>query len=255
VDQGNTLIKENLYPEVLAIIPARGGSKRFPRKNLALLNGKSLVGHAITACQAAGIGRIIVSTDDTEIAEEAKKHGAPVPWMRPPELAEDNSASIDVILHAVKWAVQEFNPSPEFAVLIEPTAPLRQPQHIQDAISKLKDSAADIVMSVNEVPHIYHPEEVLVINDGELFPYKEGRTLNNRRFRKDQKPVFFQNGIVYAMRVSSVMANRNLYGDKALPMVTDQRYFADIDNETDLRIAEHMLGYIEENSFVRSQTK
>jgi CMP-N,N'-diacetyllegionaminic acid synthase len=225
--------------EAVVLIPARGGSKRFTRKNMARLGGKTLLAHAVNTAKAAGNFSIIVSTDDKEMADEAARYGAPVPWMRPDELSGDTTSSLEVIIHALEWAKEKFGASaPAYAVLLEPTAPLRQPEHIREALKLLEESGADCVVSVHEVPHIFNPEEVLRIEGGELKPYKEGRTMNDRKLRNEQKPVYVQNGLVYAFRIDSVLQNKNLYGNKTVPLITDAKYFADIDTEEDLKLAE-----------------
>ncbi len=226
----------------VAIVPARGGSRRIPRKNLAVVAGKPLVAWAVLATKAARhVGYVVVSTDDGEIAKAARAFGANVPWLRPAELAQDDTPTLDVVLHAVNWAVQTLRPLPELAVLLEPTAPLRLSMHIDQAVEMLAATDADSVVSVCEVPHVLNPEELLVINDGLLAPYLSSRTIDSRRLRGQQEPVYVQNGLVYAFRIRSVLEQRSLYGKRTLPLITSWEYFLDIDMPEDLELADFKM--------------
>jgi CMP-N-acetylneuraminic acid synthetase len=222
----------------VAVIPARGGSKRIPRKNLALVGGCSLVGWAIQAArEAQSVARVLVSTDDVEIAAECRKLGAEVPWLRPAQLARDESPTVAAVEHALRWVVENVTPVPEFAVLLEPTAPMRQGKHIDEALDLLTTSDADCVMSVCEVPHVFHPEELLVVTDGQLCPYLPYRTMDTRHLRGSQSSVYLPNGSVYAVRIQSVLAGHSLYGKKTLPYIMPWSEFLDIDTEDDLAMA------------------
>jgi CMP-N,N'-diacetyllegionaminic acid synthase len=222
----------------VAIIPARGGSKRIPRKNLAMLAGKTLLARCIEASRSAtAVSHIVVSTDDREIADAARVQGVDVPWLRPEELSGDDTPTIEVLVHAVEWAVNNIEPAPEFGVLLEPTAPLRTGQQIDEAISLLSRSDADCVASVSEVPHVLNPEELLVCEHGALRPFVESRTMNTRRLRGQQRNVYVQNGLVYAFRLQSLLAQRSLYGHRTLPLFTRWEDFVDIDTSEDLELA------------------
>jgi CMP-N-acetylneuraminic acid synthetase len=223
---------------VVAVIPARGGSKRLPRKNLAMVAGRSLLEWAIRAAQSSQlIGHIIVSTDDAEIADAARACGVEVPWLRPDDLARDDTPSISVLQHAARWAIENVEPGPEVIVLLEPTAPLRTREHIDGAIKLLAVSGADSVVSVSELPHTLNPEELLTLEDGELRPYVDDATLDTRRLRGKQLPVYVQNGLVYATRIDTLL-DGSLYGKRCLPFVTDWNTFVDIDTQDDLALAE-----------------
>jgi CMP-N,N'-diacetyllegionaminic acid synthase len=227
----------------LAIIPARGSSKRIPRKNLANVSGKSLLAWTIQAANdAEKVSRVIVSTDDGEIADAARSMGIDVPWMRPEALATDTTPTLDVILHALNWAVTKLTPVPEFAVLLEPTAPLRKPEHIDEALSLLMNSDADCVAAVSELPHVFHPEEVLTVEGGLLKPYLPGRTMSSRRLRKDQSSTYVLNGLVYALRIHSALAGHSLFGQKTIPLLCRWEDFMDIDTPEDLEMANFKFG-------------
>jgi CMP-N,N'-diacetyllegionaminic acid synthase len=227
----------------LALIPARGGSKRIPRKNLANVGGKSLIAWTIEAAKnAQKVSHILVSTDDGEIADAARAAGIDVPWLRPEALSTDTTPTLEVIVHALEWAVQKLTPIPEYAVLLEPTAPLRRGDQIDEAISLLLSSDADCVAAVSELPHVFHPEEVLMIEDGMLNPYQPGRTMDSRRLRNDQPTAYVLNGLVYAFRIRSVLSDCGLFGRKTVPMITRWEDFLDIDTPEDLELATFKIG-------------
>jgi len=237
--QSQVLVKTG----ALAIIPARGGSKRIPRKNLATVAGKSLLAWTIDAAKSAqNISHVLISTDDTEIAEAARAMGVEVPWLRPDSLAADTTSTLDVLSHALQWAVEKLNPAPEFGVLLEPTAPLRTGEHIDRAISLLMNSDADCVAAVSELPHVFHPDEVLIVEDGTLQPYLHDQTMSSRRLRNDQSSAYVLNGLVYAFRIQSVLSGNGLFGRKTIPMVTRWEDFLDVDTPQDLELANFIMG-------------
>lgn len=223
---------------VLAIIPARGGSKRIPRKNLAPVAGRPLLAWAIEcAKRVSNVSYILVTTDDPEIAAVARRAGAEAPWLRPADLSQDATPTIDVLMHAVTWATQSLQPAPEFGLLLEPTAPLRTSEHLEQALNMLAASDADCVMSVSELPHVLNPEELLIIDEGCVRPYLPYRTLNTRCLRGQQSPAYVQNGLVYAFRMSTLLRTRSLYGEKTFPLITPWQEFLDIDAPADLQSA------------------
>jgi CMP-N-acetylneuraminic acid synthetase len=223
----------------VAIIPARGASKRIPRKNLAPIGGRSLLAWAIQAAKdSKKVSNILVSTDDAEIAEAARSMGVEIPWMRPAALGADSTPTLDVLVHALKWAVQKMTPTPEFAVLLEPTAPFRKAEHVDEALSLLMNSDADCVATVSELPHVFNPDEVLVVEGGLLKPFKPGVTLDSRRLRNSkQTSAYVLNGVAYAMRIQSVLAGNGLFGQKTIPLITRWEDFVDIDTPEDLEMA------------------
>ncbi len=226
----------------LAIIPARGNSKRIPRKNLQAVGGKPLLAWAVLAAKAARhVEHTLISTDNDEIARTAKQYGAEAPWLRPAHLSEDDSKTLDVILHALEWAVREYHPKPEYAVLLEPTAPLRQAHHIDEALMLLAQSGADSVVSVCQVPHAFHPEEMLAIEQGMIRPFLPSRTMDSRKLRGEQPPAYIPSGHVYAFRIEAVLKNKSLYGKKCLPYLMDWDVYLDVDTPADLRAADLKL--------------
>ncbi len=230
----------------IAIIPARGGSKRIPKKNIQKIGGKPLIYWSILQAKASKyIKKIIVSTDDLELKEIALKYGAEVPWMRPKELAEDHTPTIDVLLNVFQMMGKESD-SYKISVLLEPTAPLRLPIHIDNAIEKLFNSDADCVLGVCEIPHVLNPEELLVIEKGKLKPYIKNKEMDQRNLRGKQTPVYVQSGLVYAFKIKSLLENKSLYGKKCLPLIIDWEFFLDIDTKEDLEIANFKIRKIYE---------
>ena len=235
--------------DTIAIIPARGGSKRIYKKNIAQVAGKPLIAYAIeVAKKIQNIAEILVSTDDMEIANVARSNGADVPWLRPSPLAQDNTPSIDVVIHAAEWARNKYGQQIQYGVLLEPTAPLRTAEQISSALEILKSSDVDSVVSVSQIPHIFNPEEMLIIQDQILKPYNPGRTLDDRLPRQQQTPYYFQNGLVYAFRLDMLLTQKSLYGKKCAPMIIDWSYFLDIDTPSDLEFAEYKLNALRNKS-------
>ncbi len=144
--------------EILGLIPARGGSKGIPGKNLRLLGGRSLVARAVeSGIKSLRLARLILSTDSEAIAEEGRRAGAEVPFLRPADLAKDDTPSSAVVVHALEWLERNEGRLPDILVLLQPTAPLRQARHIDEALELLVTSGARSVVSVTPVPGHYHP--------------------------------------------------------------------------------------------------
>ncbi len=227
--------------EILAIIPARGGSKAIPLKNLAMLGGKPLLQYTIDAAkQSKLITRIILSSDHKEIIRYAHQQGIEVPFVRPAELARDTTPMIEVVEHAVKYLVNKESYRPDYIVLLQPTSPLRTAQHIDEALMLLLDSEADSVVSVVEVPHQFNPYSVMLQQGNFLVPFLEFDETRNLR---QLKPLFYaRNGpAVCALTYECLIQKKSLYGEKILPYVMDRAESIDIDDSWDLSIAEYLL--------------
>lgn len=227
--------------KILGLIPARGGSKGIPRKNLAPLAGRPLIAHTIAAgLQAKSIGRLIVSTDDDEIAGVARHHGAEVPFMRPAELANDQSGALEVIQHAVRTMESQEGWRAEAVVYLQPTSPLRRAEHIDAAVELLLAKSADSVVSVVEVPHNFSPVSLLKLQQGFLEPYL-GETGPLRR--QDKPLLYARNGpAVLAARRATFLEQNSLFGEHSLPLLMDQIDSLDIDTVFDLELAAWLLG-------------
>ena len=223
----------------LGLIPARGGSKGIPDKNIASCADRPLIAWTCeAAASSAKLTRTIVSTDSEDIARIAVQWGVPAPFLRPPELALDTTPSIDVMRHALSW-VETMQEEVEALVLLQPTSPLRTSAHIDAAVQLFIDSGAESVVSVMHAPHRFHPASVLRDVDGWLIPY-EGQTHTVRR-RQDVAPVFARNGPAILIVSPAVLRSGRLYGDRTRGFVMSAEESVDIDDLADLRYAEFLL--------------
>lgn len=211
-------------PEVLALIPARGGSKGIPRKNVVALAGKPLIAHSIEHARAArNITRVIVSTDDEEIARVSREHGAEVPFMRPAEFAHDLSPDIDAFRHALTWLTEHESYVPELVVHLRPTGPVRRVELIDEAIARmLALPEADSLRSVS-IP-IQTPYKMWRIEEGFLHPLLtvEGLVESYCMPRQILPPVFWQNGYIDIVRARVVLEQGLMCGQKILPFITNE---------------------------------
>ena len=208
-------------PDVLALIPARGGSKSVPRKNLLVLGGKPLIAHSIAQALASRhITRTIVSTDDAEIAAVARQWGAEVPFMRPAEFAGDLSLDLDVFRHALGWLRDREGYAPDVVVHLRPTGPARRVVLVDDAIAQLLARPdADSLRSVS-LP-IQSPYKMWRIHEDWLEPLVEvpGVREAHSRPRQSLPPVYWQNGYVDVLRPRAVMEQGTMAGRRVLPFV------------------------------------
>jgi CMP-N-acetylneuraminic acid synthetase len=217
--------------DVVGLIPARGGSKGIPRKNLALLGGKPLVAWTIEASlRSEHVSRTVVSTDDPEIADVALAHGAEV-LDRPPELAHDETPMSDVVAHAVRELV------PETAlVLLQPTSPLRTSHHVDEAIERLLASGANGVVSVVEVPHRYGSASLMRL-DGDRLIRLDERSYAGRA----DKPVLYARNGPAILALAAGRIGDDLYAGDLRPYVMDAADSVDVDEPFDLELAEFLL--------------
>ena len=228
---------------VLGLITARGGSKGIPRKNIANLAGRPLLAYTCEAGRdSEAISRVVISTDDDEIAQVAWENGVEVPFMRPSALAEDSTPSIDVVLHALEWLKDVENWTPDILVLLQPTSPLRTAKHIDEALDVMLRAEADTVVSVVEVPHRFSPYNVMKLEDGRLNHFwKEAVTFNRYR-RQELPPLFGRNGpAVLAVNVEVLLERKSFYGDIIVPYIMPVPESIDIDDQFDMEIAEFLL--------------
>lgn len=224
---------------MLAIIPARGGSKGLPGKNIKVLDGKPLICHSIKAAlNAESIDRVIVSTDDESIASVAKDYGAEVPFIRPNELATDDSMVMDTYLYVVdKIAVETGQAINEFVALL-PTVPLRLSNDIDEAINIFNINNADSVISVTEspVPIEWHQK---INPDGVLSNYLP--KFNAVKNRQNFEQTYIPNGAVYVFRTEILRATRQYYTEKTYPYIMPRERSIDIDVLQDFEWAEYCL--------------
>jgi len=215
----------------VAIIPARGGSKRLPRKNVRMFAGKPLLMHSIDVAQKVpAIGRILVTTDDAETADLARGAGAEV-VVRPVELSGDHATTASAIRHALVTAYAAGD-MPRAVVTLQPNCPLRTPALVAAAIERFEREAADSVISVTS-----NHRKLGVIEGGAFVPrYRTGMR------SQDMAPEYYENGVVYVSSTEMVVAKEDLFGARIVPVVTDPLYaLGDIDTELDFRVAEFLF--------------
>ena len=226
---------------MIAIIPARGGSKGLPGKNILPFCGKPLIAWTIEAALACKfLDRVIVSTDSEEIAETARTYGAEVPGLRPRELALDKSSAIDVYIYLWEQLTGKSGSEPAPFVVLQPTSPLRTTEDINSAVKLFHEKKADSIISVSEATH--PPVWAKRIDEkGVLRNYFEtSQSLSNRQ----QIPLaYMPNGAVFILKKELVVKNRNYYSDKTYPYRMPYERSLDIDNIWDFRIAEYIMNF------------
>ena len=224
---------------MIAIIPARGGSKGLPGKNIKSLNGIPLICHSIqSALKAKSISRVVVSTDDDEIAKIAKECGAEVPFIRPKNLAEDNSMVMDAYFYTVDRLANEEKELVESFVALLPTVPLRLPEDIDNAVSIFINKNADSVISVTEAPIPIEWYRKIGKN-GLLYNYlPEFNAVANRQ-ELDQAHI--PNGAIYVFRTEKLRETRQYYMDKTYPYIMPRERSADIDDPIDFEWTEFLM--------------
>ncbi len=228
------MVKNN---EVLAIIPARGGSKGIPRKNIKLFAGAPLLAWSIQAAKdAKWVTRVIVSTDDEEIAQVARDWGAEVPFLRPAEMAEDSSPDLPLFLHALKWLKTHEGYEPEFLVQLRPTSPIRPVGLIDEAVAIMQaNPQADCVRGI--VPSGQNPYKMwrLEEDSGQMQPLLSvpGIAEPYNAARQSLPKTYWQTGHIDVIRTSSLLDKNSLTGEIILPVMIDPRYTVDIDQPAD----------------------
>lgn len=246
-NNGYSVMIESSRPEILALIPARRGSKGIPRKNLVVVAGKPLIAFSIQqALVSRYITRTIVSTDDAEIAQVARCFGAEVPFMRPAEFAQDFSPDIDVFRHALQWLRDQQGYTCELVVHLRPTGPVRRVGVIDDAIQKmLNHPEADSLRSVSWP--IQTPYKMLRIAGGYLQPLLavEGMVEPHCMPRQRLPEVYLGNGYVDVVRPRVILELGMMCGYKILPFIIREPVF-DIDNEDILPQVEQALLKLEQ---------
>lgn len=224
---------------ILGLIPARSGSKGVPGKNIRPLAGKSLVQRAFESAAASGVlERIILSTDDLEIAEAAKGFGLESPFLRPPEFSHDKSPMIDVAIHALMM-LKAKGYVPDAVLTLQPTSPLRRPEQIQKAVSLLGDN--DSVCSVVPLPKDLCPHYVMKISsDGYLDYFMPDGGRYTRR--QDVPQAYKRDGTIYLTRTAVLLGQRTFYGQRCVPMVINLEESLNIDGPREWAEAELRLG-------------
>ena len=229
---------------ILGIIPARGGSKGIPRKNVKLFLGKPLLAWTVEAAKASGaLGRLILSTEDPEIAAIGKKFGAEVPFLRPVELAKDESSTVSVIQHLLQELKKIEKEVPEFVMVLEPTSPGRRAFHIREAAVLLKGNGADSVASISPVPHHYAPPKVLTLQPNGWITGASGTAVKEMLHRRQELPAYYAlNGLIFSCRSELLFQEPpTLWGEKVAGYKVDPKYGLDLDSPEEWSAAEFQL--------------
>ena len=228
---------------ILGLITARGGSKGIPRKNVAPVAGKPLLAYTCLAAKASQrLTRVVLSTDDSEIAEVGREWGAEVPFMRPEALASDTASSVDVARHALDWLREHERWQADVVVILQPTSPLRTAQHIDEALAVMQQAGADTVVSVVRLPHHASPFKVMQLKDGCLHHFWDQPLPFDAHNRHSVPVLYARNGpAVLATRADVLLARGSFYGDHVVPYEMSEGDSVDIDTPFDLKIAAWLL--------------
>lgn len=224
---------------ILGIIPARGGSKSIPKKNIRLLADKPLIAHTIeVAKECKMLNRTLVSTDSIEIADVATKYGCDVPFIRPKDLSSDDTPMVPVLQHAVSFIEEKDNIHVDVVVLLDPTSPFRRVEDIEACIQKIECENADSVVTVCEVEH--NPYFVMMELNGEkLVPLIKSDKVITRR--QDSPDVYRLNAAVYAIKRDVLMNENKIITDNTMAVIMPQELSAHIDHEIDFEFAEFLI--------------
>jgi len=235
---------------VLGLIPARGGSKGLPRKNILPLLGKPLIAWTVEEGRASRyVDRLVVSTDDTDIAEAARKAGAEVPFMRPSRLANDTASSMDVIDHALA-ELQNKPDRYDYLLLLEPTSPLREPSDIDICIERLiAHTVAKSIVSVAALESSHPDFNMTIDSETECLRKTQPVDFTKSVRRQDLKDIYFFEGSVYLSEIDTLLKERTFYHDRTLAHIVPRWKSLEIDEIQDLICAEALLKARKEGRF------
>jgi CMP-N-acetylneuraminic acid synthetase len=226
--------------KILAIIPARGGSKGVPGKNIKLLNGKPLLAYTSEiAMQSKMLSEVMVSTEDEQIKNVAARLGMKVPFMRPQALAQDKTPTIDVIIHALEWYEKQ-NIFFEAVCLLQITSPFRTVEFLDKAIAKFIESDCDSLVSVQKVPLEYNPHWTFEVNDEGNLKIATGEIKIIPR-RQDLPTAYHRDGSIYITKTTVLLEEHSLYGKSTAFIESDPELYVNIDTMEDWENAEKML--------------
>lgn len=230
------------HHRVLAIIPARGGSKGLPRKNIRMLHGKPLLGWPVAAArESAVVDRVVVSTDDAEIAHIAKEEGADVPFLRPPELASDTATSADAIIHALD-TLAHVGDTYDYFVLLEPTSPLTVAADVTQAMTTLhrQRATADAILGVAKVESC-HPDFLTRVGPSGTLQPADGSSFATPKRRQDISALYYFEGSLYASDVAVFRHLRTFVHNRTLPYIVPRWMAVEVDEELDLLLVETIM--------------
>jgi N-acylneuraminate cytidylyltransferase len=240
--------------KVLGIIPARGGSKGIPGKNIRPLGGKPLLAWTAEAARRSTLlTRLILSSDSEEIIDVAKGCGVEVPFVRPESLARDDTPALPVVQHAVRHMSEQEDFVPDIIVLLQPTSPLRRTIHIDESLQRLMSSDADSIVSVVKAHHNYTPDSEMILRDGCLKAYASWEEKNNIR---QLKPAYYaRNCAIYAFTHGCLVGKNSIYGEKILPYEMAREESVDVDDLFDLELCEFLLARRRDGHSVTEERK
>lgn len=226
--------------KTIGIIPARGGSQGIPLKNIRDFCGKPLIAWTILSALKSNLDRVIVTTDNEEIAKIAKEYGAEVPFLRPAELSTSTTAIEPVLLHVVDFLKENEGNEPDAIALIHSTSPLRQHFHINQAIDLMKETNSDSIVSVSEAIANQNPHWMLKKTDDGSVRLFTGEHLRDIKARRQELPTcYIRNDLIYLLKPENLREKKpNLYGNNVELYVTENLYDADINTEDDWLDAE-----------------
>ena len=228
--------------KILAFIPARGGSKRIPKKNIKLLKGRPLIAYTIEAAKKSKyINRIVVSTDSEEIADIVKQFDAEVPFLRPGGISKADSTEMEFFNHALDWYIKNENYVPDLIVLLYPTSRFRKAESMDKAIEEmLKNPEADSLRSIRLCSE--HPYKMWVIEKGYLKPFMREKNMNIHTLSYQLLPtVYIQNASIYITKSSTIKNKKSPTGDIIIPFIMDEIESIDINSPLDFVFAEMIL--------------
>lgn len=226
--------------DVLAVVPARGGSKGIPHKNIVVVGGMTLLARTAAVARAcAGIGPALLSSDDDAIMDEGRRAGLDVLFRRPPELSGDTAKSIDVWRHAWLAAEAHFGRRFELSVLLEPTSPMRRPDDIARTIAAAREPGNEAAATVSPTPAHYTPHKTLTIGDDGHIGFFVAAGANHA-LRQSIPPLYHRNGACYAARRAAVVERGTIVEDRCAAVVIE-RPMVNIDEPFELELAEWMI--------------
>jgi CMP-N-acetylneuraminic acid synthetase len=225
---------------VVGLVPARGGSKGVPRKNVRLLGGRPLLAYTAEAARKARrLSRVVLSTEDPEIAEIGRRFGLEVPFLRPVDLARDETPMLPVVQHALRW-LEDQGEQFDAVCLLQPTSPLRQPEDIDGCLERLEATQADSVITVLAVPAEHNPHWVYFLGEDGCIRLATGEAAPISR-RQDLPLAFHREGSVYVVRRDVVLIQNSLYGASIVGYEIDAGRSVNLDSLEDWARAERLL--------------
>jgi CMP-N,N'-diacetyllegionaminic acid synthase len=222
-----------MSPNIMVIVPARGGSKRLPGKNLLEIGGKSLFVRIDDVVSQANLGaQIFLTTDDRSMAAAGERLGWVVPFLRPDELATDNATTTDAILHLLDWHLAQAKKDPQIVMVLQPTSPYRRAESLINAVERLRiDPSIDSVVGMCAIHRPIHG----------VFVIDEESTAVSVAEGDSRSPFYVSNGALFAIRTTAFRREKSLYAGRMVPLVMDQKQSQDIDTEDDLKFVNALL--------------